>query len=125
MKKQNTLFIILLTIVASFVGCKKDNNSLKSQLIGKWNITKIDGPDAPIIALDNYFNFTSNDNDQVERNLGTNTTIGTYIVVANTFNMSFSDGNYYCTNVVLNGSSLQFDAKNDKNNTTSTYHLTR
>ncbi|MET4083588.1 hypothetical protein ABIB40_003560 [Pedobacter sp. UYP30] len=122
MKKQNTLLVILLTIATSFVACKKDTTSLKSQLIGKWNVTKIEGIDSPV---DDYFTFTSNDNDQVERNLGTNTTIGTYIVVANTFNMSFSDGNYYCTDVILDGNTLQFNAKNDKDNTTSTYSLTR
>ncbi|MGY3054811.1 hypothetical protein ACVWYG_003020 [Pedobacter sp. UYEF25] len=127
MKKQNILIVILLTVATSFVACKKDSTSLKSQLIGKWNVTKIVGPDLISIQITNndYFSFSSNNDDQLERSLNGETRVGSYIVVDNTFNMSFADANYYCTNVVINANTLQFDGKNDKTNETRTYYLAR
>lgn len=125
MKKQNTLIILLLTIATSFVACKKDTTSLKSQLVGRWTVTKIEGADAAKQTSNDSFTFTSNNDDQVERTLGGDTKVGSYIVVANAFNMTFSEANYYCTNVILDGSKLQFDSKNDRDNKVSTYYLTR
>ena len=125
MKQKNTLTVLLLIFATSFAACKKDATSLKSQLIGKWNVTKIIGPDLIKVTSNDYFSFSSNNDDQLERSINGETRVGSYIVVANTFNMSFSEANYYCTNVVINATTLQFDAKNDKTNKTSTYYLTR
>ncbi|MBC7418259.1 MAG: hypothetical protein H7325_08905 [Pedobacter sp.] len=127
MKQKNTLIVLLLIFATSFAACKKDATSLKSQLIGKWNVSKIIGPDLVSIKVtgNDYFSFSSNNDDQLERSLNGETRVGSYIVVSNTFNMSFSEANYYCTNVVISATSLQFDGKNDKTNKTSTYYLTR
>ena len=125
MKNTNTFIVVLLTIATSFVSCKKDNNSLKSQLLGKWNVTEIKGADASKKGNADYFTFTSNNDDQVERSLGGQTRVGSYIVIGDVFNMTFSDGNLYCTKVVLSANKLQFESKDDKGDKVSTYTLTR
>ena len=125
MKNTNTLIVVLLTIATSFVSCKKDTNSLKSQLVGKWNVTKIEGADASKKGNADYFTFTSNNDDQVERSLGGETRVGSYIVIGDVFNMTFSEGSYYCTKVIIDGNKLQFESKSDKGDKVSTYTLTR
>jgi hypothetical protein len=91
MKKQITLVAMVLLIIAGIgTGCKKETGaerSLKKKIEGKWQVAKVETTieGAPMesytgVAAD-FFEFRNDENDQVEVNIGTERTLGTYAVL--------------------------------------------
>lgn len=108
--------------------------------MGKWSISKIEvsGYTVADLAGDpkkvngtitglsgDYMDFKSNNDDQVELNIQGDRSIGTYISTGEAFNMSFSEGDFYCTVNNLTEKQFQFTAKLDKTNVVKVYYLTR
>lgn len=137
MKKQITLLSMLILFTATIFSCKKDTNTLKAQMMGKWTLSKIvvsgyTGVDAVTKngtftygTTSDYMDFKSNEDDQVELSVSGNRTIGTYVITGELFNMSFPDGDSYCTVNSLTTKQFQFTAKIDKTNIVKVYYLTR
>ncbi|MDN3587206.1 hypothetical protein QWY86_11040 [Pedobacter aquatilis] len=134
MKKQFTMFCLLLLTATTIFSCKKDDSSLKARIIGKWTVNKIEVSGNTNAALNGTFNYTvndyidfkANDDDQVELSLNNQRTIGTYTgSLGNDFVMSFPEGVSYCSASTLTGNQLNFTAKIDKTNIVKVYYLTR
>lgn len=134
MKRQITILSLFLIISATLFSCKKDTTSLKSRIIGKWTVNKIVVSGNSSQELNGTFNYTandyldfkSNDDDQVELSLTNQRTIGSYITsLGNDFNMVFPEGTSYCTISTISETQLQFTAKIDKTNIVKVYTLTR
>ena len=134
MKKQITILSLFLVVSATLFSCKKDTTSLKARIIGKWTVNKIVVSGNTDESLNGTFNYTANDyldfksnnDDQVELSLTNQRTIGSYIIsLGNDFNMVFPEGVSYCTVSALSGTQLQFTAKIDKTNIVKVYSLTR
>lgn len=134
MKKQITILSLFLIVSATLFSCKKDTTSLKARIIGKWTVNKIVVSGNTDESLNGTFNYTANDyldfksnnDDQVELSLTNQRTIGSYITsMGNDFNMVFPEGVSYCNVSTLSGTQLQFTAKIDKTNIVKVYSLTR
>ncbi len=134
MKKQFTIFCLFVLTATTIFSCKKDDSSLKARIIGKWTVNKIEVSGNTNTALNGTFNYTindymdfkSNDDDQVELSLNNQRTIGTYTgSLGNDFTMSFPEGISYCTTSVITTNQLQFTAKIDKTNIVKIYYLSR
>ncbi|WP_147273613.1 hypothetical protein [Pedobacter chinensis] len=140
MKRQITFLSLLVVVTTMLFSCKKDETSLKARMMGKWNISKIEvsGYTVADLAGDpkkvngtitglsgDYMDFKSNNDDQVELNIKGDRSIGTYISTGEAFNMSFSEGDFYCTVNSLTEKQFQFTAKLDKTNVVKVYYLTR
>jgi hypothetical protein len=91
MKKQITLVAMVLLIIAGIgAGCKKETGAerpLKTKIQGKWQLAKVETTieGTPMtsytgVAAD-FFEFRNDENDQVEVNIGTERTLGTYAVL--------------------------------------------
>jgi hypothetical protein len=142
MKRQITILSLFLLIASSIVSCKKDDTSLKAQMIGKWKLNrivttgytaedtlkdpkKING-DVTYGTTSDYVDFKSNNDDQVELSLSGNRTIGTYLIIySDQFSMDINDGMNYCKINSISTSQLQFTAKIDKTNVTKVYYLSK
>jgi hypothetical protein len=134
MKKQFTMLCLLVLTTITISSCKKDTESVKARIIGKWTVNKIEvsgNMDETLngtfsYTLNDYLDFKSNDDDQVELSLKNQRTIGSYITsLGSEFNMVFPEGTSYCTINTLNASQLQFIAKIDKTNIVKVYYLSR
>ena len=134
MKRQITFLGMLMLVTATLFSCKKDETSLKARIMGKWTVNKIEVSGNSSQALNGTFNYTMNDyidfksnqDDQVELSLTNQRTIGTYTAsLGNEFGMVFPEGSSYCTVSVLSGTQLEFTAKIDKTNIVKKYYLTR
>ncbi|WP_443937947.1 hypothetical protein [Pedobacter sp. MW01-1-1] len=136
MKKHLAVISLFLLTAISMVSCKKDTESLKARMIGKWSLSKIEvtGYTDPLKngtftygQSDQYMDFKGNVDDQVELSLSTtNRTIGTYISTGEQFVMSFpNEGDSYCTVNNLTANQFQFTAKIDKSNVVKVYYLTK
>lgn len=101
MKKQLTFAAILLFFMAGIAtGCKKETGTdrpLKKKIEGKWQVSKVETT-IEGTAMTTYtgipadfFEFRSDDNDQVEVSIGAERTLGTYATLANdNLNLSLS-----------------------------------
>ena len=134
MKKQFTIIGLLLIATTALFSCKKDETSLKARIMGKWTVNKIEVSGNTNTSLngtfnytrDDYMDFKSNNDDQVELGLTNQRTIGTYSTsLGNEFWMVFPEGTSYCTVANITGTQFQFTAKIDKTNIVKTYYLTR
>lgn len=134
MKKQITIIGLLLIATTALFSCKKDETSLKARIMGKWTVNKIEVSGNTNTSLngtfnytrDDYMDFKSNNDDQVELGLTNQRTIGTYSTsLGNEFWMVFPEGTFYCTVANITGTQFQFTAKIDKTNIVKTYYLTR
>jgi len=134
MKRQITFLSLFFLAIATLISCKKDETSLKARIMGKWTVNKIEVTGNTNESLNGTFNYTindymdfkSNEDDQVELSLTNQRTIGTYTAsLGNDFGMVFPEGTSYCTASVLTGTQLQFTAKIDKTNIVKKYYLTR
>jgi len=134
MKKQITVLSLLFLATTALISCKKDETSVKARIFGKWTVNKIEvsGNTNEMLngttnyTINDYIDFKSNDDDQVEISLVNQRTIGTYTATLdNNFSMIFPEGTSYCTILTLSGTQLQFRAKLDKTNITKVYYLTR
>ncbi len=134
MKKQITIIGLLLIATTALFSCKKDETSLKARIMGKWTVNKIEVSGNTNTSFngtfnytrDDYMDFKSNNDDQVELGLTNQRTIGTYSTsLGNEFWMVFPEGTSYCTVANITGTQFQFTAKIDKTNIVKTYYLTR
>jgi len=134
MKKQITILSLLFLATTALFSCKKDETSLKARIVGKWTVNKIEvsGNTNETLngtftyTINDYLDFKSNDDDQVELSLTNQRTIGTYTAsLGSEFGMIFPEGTSYCTVSTLSGTQLQFTAKIDKTNIVKKYYLTR
>ncbi|MGM9475111.1 hypothetical protein ACS5PU_01725 [Pedobacter sp. GSP4] len=142
MKRQITLLSLLLIVTSTIISCKKDDTSLKAQMLGRWKLNrivttgytaeemlkdpkKING-DVTYGTTSDYVDYKANNDDQVELSLSGNRTIGTYIIIySDQFSMDINDGMNYCKVNSISGSQFQFTAKIDKTNVTKVYYLSR
>ena len=142
MKRQITILSLLMLFTSTIISCKKDETSLKAQMMGKWTLNKIvtSGYTAEETLKDpkkvngtvnygttsDYIDYKSNNDDQVELSLSGNRTIGEYsIIYSDQFTMSINDGLNYCKINSISANKLEFTAKIDKTNVTKVYSLTR
>jgi len=134
MKRQITFLSLFFLAITTLISCKKDDTSLKARIMGKWTVNKIEVSGNTngslngtfTYTINDYMDFKSNDDDQVELGLTNQRTIGNYITsLGNDFSMIFPEGTSYCTTSVLTGTQLQFTAKIDKTNIVKKYYLTR
>lgn len=134
MKRQITILSLFFLTITALISCKKDETSLKARIIGKWTVNKIEVSGNTneslngtfTYTINDYMDFKSNEDDQVELSLTNQRTIGTYTAsLGNDFVMVFPEGTSYCTASVLTGTQLQFTAKIDKTNIVKKYYLTR
>jgi len=134
MKKQITILSLLFLATTALFSCKKDDSSLKARIVGKWTVNKIEVSGNTneslngtfTYTINDYMDFKSNDDDQVELGLSNQRTIGSYIIsMGQDFSMVFPEGTSYCTVSTLSGTQLQFTAKIDKTNIVKKYYLTR
>ncbi|QNN40900.1 hypothetical protein [Pedobacter roseus] len=142
MKRQITILSLLMLFTSTIISCKKDETSLKAQMMGKWTLNKIvtSGYTAEETLKDpkkvngtvnygttsDYIDYKSNNDDQVELSLSGNRTIGEYsIIYSDQFTMSINDGLNYCKINSISANKLEFTAKIDKTNVTKVYYLTR
>lgn len=142
MKRQITILSLFLLIASTMVSCKKDDTSLKAQMMGRWTLNrivttgytaedtlkdpkKVNG-DVKYGTTSDYIDYKSNDDDQVELSLSGNRTIGTYLIIySDQFTMDLNDGMNYCKVNSITPNKLEFTAKIDKTNVTKVYYLTR
>jgi hypothetical protein len=137
MKKQLTVISLLLLLITGISACKKDavdGKSLKTRMIGKWHVKKIEttvGSAATTIytGVDaDYIDFRNNDNDEVEVNIAGNRLSGNYAVLINqTFNLNVSGEVTFCTVTNVNDNLLEFSGTISKSsgNTSKKYELYR
>ncbi|MBE9602622.1 hypothetical protein [Pedobacter sp. MC2016-24] len=137
MKKQLTLVSLLFLIICGITACKKDSvdgKSLKSRMIGKWKVKKIETtvgstPTTTYTGVDaDYLDFRNNDNDELEVNLAGNRLSGNYAVLINqTFNLNISGEVTFCTVSNVNDNLLEFSGTISKStgNTSKKYELYR
>ena len=129
------MFLFIIAGIAT--GCKKEvgeNRSLKKKMLGKWQLEKLEittaGAD-PVITVGtatDYVDFKDNEDDQIEMNVGTTHSLGTYATLAdNTFNVSISGKLLQCVVNSITDNKLEFTGTRDKSNPTVTekYTLTR
>ena len=130
MKAKITSLCLFILTAISLVSCKKDDQSVKARIMGKWNVNKVEvtgytgtevSKNGTFGVTGDYMDFKSNNDDQVELRLTnpitsqSNTNIGTYIGTGDGFNMVFAaDGSSYCTINTLTDNKLTFTAKIDK-----------
>jgi len=142
MKRQITILSLLLLVTSTIISCKKDDTSLKAQMLGRWTLNrivttgytaedtlkdpkKVNG-DFKYGTTSDYIDYKSNNDDQVELSLSGNRTIGTYVIIySDQFSMDINDGLNYCKINSISAGQLQFTAKIDKTNVTKVYYLTR
>ncbi|PWS26260.1 hypothetical protein DHW03_15835 [Pedobacter yonginense] len=135
MKRQITFLSLLFLVTTAFLSCKKDTESTKARIMGKWSVNKIvitgntsDAANGTFTygKTTDYMDFKSNEDDQVELGLSGQRTIGTYEGTIDSFNMAFpEEGSSYCTINTLTENVLQFTAKVDKTNIVKVYYLSR
>ncbi|WP_316805192.1 hypothetical protein [Pedobacter nototheniae] len=137
MKKQITLVSLLLLVTATIFSCKKDTESVKARIMGKWTVNKIvaTGYTGDLTAQNgtftygastDYMDFKSSNDDVLELSLKGTKTIGDYTGTKDSFNMYLpEEGVSYCTVSTLTDKELQFTAKLDKSNVVKVYYLTR
>jgi hypothetical protein len=88
MKRQITLAVTLLLIIAGITSCKKERtDTVKKNIVGRWKVAKIETTvlgSATVtytgVASD-YFEFRNNEENEVIINLNSNSYIGKYVVV--------------------------------------------
>jgi hypothetical protein len=142
MKRQVTILSLFLIIASTIVSCKKDETSLKAQMMGKWTLNrivttgytaedtlgdpkKLNG-DVTYGTTSDYVDFKSNNDDPVELSLSGNRTLGTYVIIySDQFSMDINDGLNYCKINSISANKLEFTAKIDKTNVVKVYTLSR
>lgn len=135
MKRQITFLSLLFLVTTTLLSCKKDTESTKARIMGKWTVNKIiitgntaDAANGTFTygKTSDYMDFKSSEDDQVELSLSGQRTIGTYVGTQENFNMSFpEEGASFCTIATLTENLLQFTAKVDKTNIVKVYYLSR
>jgi hypothetical protein len=112
MKKQPLLSVALLLLISlCLAGCgKEDNSTLKARILGRWDVSRIEG--LPItIETGDYYDFKEGEDDIVEIREGGNLQSGTYTAqVGNDFTMTLGGKLYKCKVSVLETSKLEFTA---------------
>lgn len=137
MRKYFTSLGLLFLLSIAFLGCKKDTESLKARMFGKWTVDKIvvsgyTGAEGLLkngtfnYTANDYIDFKGNDDDQFEQSLNNQRSIGNYTVnIDDKFNLVYSDGTYYCITNTISVNQFQFTATLDKSNIVKIYYLKR
>ncbi|MCX2575774.1 lipocalin family protein [Pedobacter sandarakinus] len=139
MKRQITFLGLLMMFTITFIGCKKDETSLKARMLGKWMLvkietsgyttaetvadpTKVNGTAVYGTSAD-YVDFKPNNDDQVELSLRGNRTIGTYLITfEDQFTMDLNDGQNYAVVNSITPTQFQFTSTID-NRIKKVYYL--
>ena len=135
MKTQITFAVTLLLIVATAVGCQKDEEtSLKKDMTGKWLVAKIETTiqgSATVIYTglpSDYFEFRNNEEDEVVINLNATNYIGNYVVLEGDLLNIHYNGKLRTTHVnTISANKLEFSGTVEGSSPTVTekYYLTR
>ncbi|MCX2451061.1 hypothetical protein OQX61_07230 [Pedobacter sp. PLR] len=138
MKKQLTFATVLLFMIAGITtGCKKEtgeSRSLKKKVEGKWLVSKVEttiagGATSTYVGLPtDFFEFRNDEKDQLDVNIGTERSLGTYAVLAtDDINMVFSGKVLHSTINSITDNSFEFTATVDGSNPKETrkYSLRR
>ncbi|MEJ7560828.1 MAG: hypothetical protein WKF66_21130 [Pedobacter sp.] len=132
--KPVLIFTALLLIFAS---CKKQDDetkSLKSKMVGKWQLAKVETTVAGSATTtvnggsNDYVEFKSGEDDIVEINLAPSLQSGTYsVTVGNTFYMSIGAKLHAGAPTLINDNKFEFTATEEKStpNTVRKYFLVR
>ena len=139
--KLFTVAALLLTIVFISSCKKEDTDSLRSKILGRWQISKIETKSYAAngttitstrtvdYTTADYMDFKNNENDELEINLGSgNRVMGNYVVLfGQSFNISLSNKLLYCDTDNLTETTFQFTGTVDQSNpkVTETYYLQR
>lgn len=136
--KKRLLFIgTIVLFVAIFTACKKETDAtkpLRSKILGKWQVTKIDVTTAGSAtittnyAASDYMDFKDNSNDDFELGLGTNRQVGRYASsIDNSLYLDFSAKDVDCKVTTVTDNQLQFTGTVVGSNPkiTETYYLSR
>lgn len=133
--KMPALLITALLLV--FSSCKKQDEEtkpLKSKMVGKWEITRVEttiAGSAPTTATggsSDYVDFMSGEDDIVEVNLAPSLQSGTYsVTVGNTFFITLGGKLYSCSPTVIDDNKFEFTAteQDAKPSVVKKYFLTR
>lgn len=135
MKKQLTFVLTLCLVIVGLSSCQKDEQtSNKKNMIGKWQIAKIETTvtGTPLVTYTglaaDYFEFRNNEEDEVVVSLKGNNHIGTYAVLEGTaFNLNYGGKLYTAQVNTLTNNKLEFTANVEGATvkTTEKYYLTR
>ncbi|TKC07940.1 hypothetical protein FA048_12300 [Pedobacter polaris] len=137
MKKQLLFAGTILLFVASFTSCKKQDEAtkpLKSKMIGKWQVNKIDITTAgaetvtKTYAASDYMDFKNNETDDVELSLGAERSLGTFnVTVGDVIYLNFTAKDLDCTLTTITENKFQFTGTVVGSNPkiTETYYLSR
>ena len=112
--------LMLTALLLIFASCKKQDEAtkpLKSKIVGKWAITKVEttlagtAPTTINGASNDYVDFKSGEDDIVEINLSPSLQSGTYsVTVSNNFFMTIGGKLYACNPSVITDDKLEFAA---------------
>lgn len=138
MKKQLLFAVTILLLIASFTACKKQDEAtkpLRSKMIGKWRVNKIDVTTAGSAAVstpytaEDYIDFKDSPNDDVELGLGSNRSLGTFgsTIDDSKFYLDFSAKDLDCKVTTITTNQFQFTGTVVGSNPvrTETYFLSR
>jgi hypothetical protein len=129
--------LILTALLLIFASCKKQDDAttpLKSKMVGKWAITKVEttvtGSATTTVngAGNDYVDFKSGEDDIVEINLTPSLQSGTYsVTVGNSFFITIGGKLYTCSPTVITDNKFEFTAAEDKSSPSlvKKYFLTR
>lgn len=125
MKKNLSLFTLMLFLLTVVTGCKKDDSDqLKKRVVGKWEVSKVEPSPILNITSGDYYDFKAGEDDIVEVRRGGQLQSGTYTLNAGEeLNISIGNKLYLCKIDVLNNNKLEFTAK--EGNTTEKVFLKR
>ena len=121
LKKPALFFTALLLIFAS---CKKQDDAtkpLKSKMVGKWQLAKVEttiagsAPTTVTGTASDYVDFKSGEDDIVEINLSPSLQSGTYsVTVGESFYISMAGKLQACAPTVINDNTFEFTATEEK-----------
>ncbi|WP_084289580.1 hypothetical protein [Pedobacter nyackensis] len=118
MKKQITLVVAFLLIIASVSSCKKEEaDSIKKNIVGRWKVAKIETTIAGSATVtytgvaSDFFEFRNNEENEVVISLNSNSYIGTYVVVVGErLNLTYNGKTRDAQVTSSSGSKLEFTA---------------
>jgi hypothetical protein len=116
--------LIVTALLLIFASCKKQDDetkSLKSKIVGKWQLTKVETTIAGTATTtanggsNDYVDFKSGEDDIVEINLAPSLQSGTYsVTIGNTFFISMGAKLHACTPTLITDNKFEFTATEEK-----------
>jgi hypothetical protein len=116
--------LIVTALLLIFASCKKQDDetkSLKSKIVGKWGVTKVEttvagSPTTTVNGGSNdYIDFKSGEDDIVEINIAPSLQSGTYsVTVGNSFFISIGGKLHACTPTLINDNKFEYTANEEK-----------